>query len=305
MRSIVPIQKVFSPNGLTQPLIAMKRNLIYLPLWIVAVTILNSCASILQSKGIHPDYDSATFALKGKKALIVTTSHAVLSKPGETTGDPTGVFASEMTIPYYEFQDFGQMEVHIASIQGGEIPIDPQSFKKAIRAKEDERFLADEIFQEKVKKSIPVFSVDFKDYDVVFFAGGWGAAYDLGSEELGKKVSEAYYETDLIFGSVCHGALAFTTAKDTEGEPLIKGRTMTGVTQKQLDQLGIAFTPLHPEKELRDAGANYQCSTGKRDFFETLTVVDEEARFVTGQNQNSGHETAQKIMELSEAKTKP
>jgi hypothetical protein len=55
---------------------------------------------------------------------------------------------------------------------------------------------------------------------------------------------------------------------------------------------------LHPEEELRKAGANYQCSTGKRDVFETLTVVDEEKRFVTGQNQNSGHETAQKIMEI-------
>ena len=276
----------------------MKNLIVSAALFTLLAFGLTSCSSILKSKGVHPDYDSETFSLEGKKALIVTTSHAVLSKPGETEGEPTGVFASEMTIPYYEFQDFGNMEVHVASIQGGDIPIDPKSFKRAIRADEDKRFLEDEIFQEKVKKSIPVFSVDFKDYDVVFFAGGWGAAYDMGSEELGEKVSEAYYNSDLIFGSVCHGALAFTTAKDKNGEPLIKGRTMTGVTQNQLDQLGIAFTPLHPEKELKDAGADYQCSTGRRDFFETLTVVDEEKRFVTGQNQNSGHETSQKIMEV-------
>lgn len=276
----------------------MNNFTVSLALGIAATMLFASCSSILKSKGVHPDYDSATFNLVGKKALIVTTSHAVLSKPGETEGDATGVFASEMTIPYYEFQDFGRMEVHVASIQGGEIPIDPKSFKRAIRADEDERFLEDDIFQEKVKKSIPVFSVDFKEYDVVFFAGGWGAAYDMGSEALGEKVSDAYYHSDLIFGSVCHGALAFTTAKDTLGEPLIKGRTMTGVTQNQLDQLNIGFTPLHPEKELKDAGANYQCSTGKRDFFETLTVVDEDMRFVTGQNQNSGHETSQKIMEI-------
>ena len=264
----------------------------------VVLLMLSGCAAFLKSKGVHPDYDSASFDLKGKKALIVTTSHAVLSKPGETTGDATGVFASEMTIPYYEFQDFGHMEVHVASIQGGKIPIDPTSFKRAIRADEDERFLEDGIFLAKVNHSIPVFSVDFKEYDVVFFAGGWGAAYDMGSEELGKKVSDAYYHSDIIFGSVCHGALAFTTAKDTQDEYLIKGRTMTGVTQNQLNQLDIEFTPLHPEEELKKAGANYQCSTGKRDFFETLTVVDEEARFVTGQNQNSGHETSQMIMKL-------
>jgi len=111
-------------------------------------------------------------------------------------------------------------------------------------------------------------------------------------------VSDSYYASNVIFGSVCHGALAFVNAKDSLGQPLIQGRTMTGVTQKQLDEVGVEFTPLHPEEELRKAGANYQCSTGKRDVFETLTVVDEEKRFVTGQNQNSGHETAQKIMEI-------
>ncbi|MEL6589264.1 MAG: type 1 glutamine amidotransferase domain-containing protein [Bacteroidota bacterium] len=282
----------------------MKKDIISAVALITIALMLTSCASILKSRGLHPDHDGQTFDLKGKKALIVTTSHGVLSKPGESTGDSTGVFASEMTIPYYEFQDNGNMEVHVASIKGGQIPIDPQSFNRYLRSKEDERFMEDEIFQAKVKNSIPVFEVDFTDYDVVFFAGGWGAAYDFGNDALGQKIADAYYDTDIIFGSVCHGAIAFTTAKDRSGESLIKGRTMTGVTQNQLDQLDIAFTPLHPEEELKKAGANYQCSTGRRDFFETLTVVDEEKRFVTGQNQNSSHETGQMIMEIVESQSK-
>ena len=259
---------------------------------------LSSCKSILKSKGLHPDFDGATYDLKGKKALVVTTSHGVLNKPGETTGDSTGVFGSEMTVPYYEFLD-ANMEVHVASIKGGQIPIDPSSFKRLIRTKSDERYLNDDIFKEKVKNSIPIEDVDFNEYDVIFFAGGWGAAYDLGqSDTLAKKVSHAYYNSDVLFGSVCHGALAFVSAKDNTGQYLIKGRKMTGVTQKQLEQLKIEFTPLHPEEELRKSGAIYECSTGKRDFFETHMVVDEEKRFVTGQNQNSGHETAQKIMKI-------
>ena len=159
--------------------------------------------------------------------------------------------------------------------------------------------MEDAIFQAKAAHAIPVAEVDFKAYDVVFFSGGWGAAYDMAqSEVIAEKVSEAYYESDVIFGSVCHGALGLTSAKDKNGEPLVKGRAMTGVSQAQLDQLNIAFTPKHPEEELRAAGANYQCSTGRRDFFETLTLVDEEERFVTGQNQNSSHETAHQIMRL-------
>ncbi|MEL7341247.1 MAG: DJ-1/PfpI family protein, partial [Bacteroidota bacterium] len=222
----------------------MKKDIVFVAAWMTLVLMFASCASILKSRGLHPDHEGQTFDLKGKKALIVTTSHGVLSKPGETTGDSTGVFASEMTIPYYEFLDNGKMEVHIASIKGGQIPIDPQSFNRYLRSKEDERFMEDEIFQAKVQNSIPVFEVNFAEYDVVFFSGGWGAAYDFGNEALGQKIADAYYETDIVFGSVCHGAIAFTTAKDRSGESLIKGRTMTGVTQNQLDQLDIAFTPL-------------------------------------------------------------
>lgn len=133
---------------------------------------------------------------------------------------------------------------------------------------------------------------------MVFFAGGWGAAYDMASEMMGKKVTDAYYNSDVIFGSVCHGALAFSEAKDSTGNYLIEGRTMTGVTQKQLQQFGIEHTPKHPEEELKKSGANYQANHKRFDPFATLTVMDEEKRFITGQNQNSSHETAQLIMEL-------
>jgi putative intracellular protease/amidase len=256
---------------------------------------------------LHPDYAaSKEYDLEGKKALIITTSHGVLNKVGETTGNPTGVFGSEMTIPYYEFLDAG-MEVDVASIKGGEIPIDPQSFYFMIISKEDRRYLKDQDFQAKVKNSLKIDDVDFTQYDAIWMAGGWGAAYDLGqSEVLGEKVSEAYYAEKPIIGSVCHGALGLIQAKDTLGNYLITGRTLTGVTDKQIQEFGIALTPLHPETELRKLGVDFKSSTGNFDFLQTMTVIDEERRFVTGQNQNSGHETAQKIMGiLVERSTKP
>lgn len=263
--------------------------------------------NILHQAGLHPDYaESKDYDLKGKKALIITTSHGVLNAPGETTGNPTGVFASEMTVPYYEFQDAG-MEVDVASIKGGEIPVDPQSFLFMIKSKADDRYLEDNIFQEKVKKSLRIDDIDFTKYDAIWMAGGWGAAYDLGqSEVLGEKVSEAYYAQKPTIGSVCHGALGLIQARDTLGNFLITGRTMTGVTDKQLKELGITVTPLHPETELRKLGVNFKSNTGNRDMLQTITVIDEERRFVTGQNQNSGHETAQKMMGIiAEKSSKP
>jgi hypothetical protein len=50
------------------------------------------------------------------------------------------------------------------------------------------------------------------------------------------------------------------------------------------------ITPMHTESQLRKAGAIYESQTAFRDMFATHVVVDNEQRFVTGQNQNSGLE---------------
>jgi putative intracellular protease/amidase len=206
--------------------------------------------------------------------------------------------ASELTHPYYGFLDAG-MQVDVASVKGGPIPIDPQTLNFVIRTPEDERYLEDPALQAKVKNSLRIDDVDFTQYDAIFLSGGWGAAYDLGySDVLGRKVTEAYYAEMPILGSVCHGALGFIRAKDRDGNLLIAGRKMTGVSDKQVHELGIDVTPQHPETELRKAGVTYESATAFRDMFATHVVVDDEHRFVTGQNQNSGHETAHKMMEL-------
>ena len=279
----------------------MKKILkIAIPLIIVfALFVRFALPSILHKAGLHATYvDAKDYDLKGKKALIITTSHDVLNAPGETTGNPTGVAASELTVPYYEFLDAG-MEVDVASIKGGKIPIDPQTLIFLVKTPEDERFLKDEIFQEKVNQSLKIDPIDFTQYDAIFISGGWGAAYDLGySKVLGEKISKAYYAKTPIIGSVCHGALGLIQAKDTLGNYLITGRTMTGVTDKQIKELGITLTPQHPESELRKLGVNFKSNTAFRDVFAHITVVDEERRFVTGQNQNSGYETAQKMKQI-------
>jgi len=267
---------------------------------ITAVVIAILLPKILKSLGLHPDYHAGQkYDLQGKKALLVTTSHGVLSKPGATTGKPTGAFGSELTVPYYEFLDAG-MQVDVASIKGGEVPIDPQSFYYFLITEEDKRFLKDPVVQDKIKNSPSIDDVDFTNYDLIFFVGGWGPSYDFAqSERLAEQVSAAYYAKTPIMGSVCHGALAFVSAKDDAGKPLVAGRKMTGVTQGQLDFFGIKFTPKHPEEELRKAGADFRANHHPvADIFATVTIVDDEQRFVTGQNQNSGHETAQKMMEL-------
>ena len=256
--------------------------------------------TLLHKAGLHPEYLGEIAQVPaGKRALIIATNQAVLSAPGETTGPATGVMASEITHPYYNFFDAG-IAVDIASIQGGNIPVDPQTLSRIVKTPEDDRFMADPEFLAKVKNSLRVADVDFTQYDIIFMSGGWGAAYDLGySPVLGEKVSDAFYAAHRpVIGGVCHGVLGLINAKDREGNLLIAGRRMTGVTDKQIKELGISSTPQHPETELRKAGVVFESKSAFRDFFATHVVVDNEQRFVTGQNQNSGHETAQKMMAI-------
>ena len=265
--------------------------------------VLLSLPTILHKAGLHPTYSGPAVSLPGKRALIITTSHDVLAAPGETEGEATGVAASELTHPYYTFLD-GGMDVDLASIRGGEIPIDPQTLRFIVKSQEDERYLNDKLAQAKVNNAIPIAGVDIGQYDIVFLAGGWGAAYDLAqSPELAAKVSEAYYgDKAAVMGGVCHGVLGLVNAYDRDGNLLIAGRRMTGVTDKQIQELGIEMTPLHPETELRKAGVVFESQTAFRDIFATHVTADDEQRFVTGQNQNSGLETAHTMMRIVSAR---
>ena len=278
----------------------MKKMLVGLGILVsLLVVVATALPTILHAAGLHPDYEGAQVDLPGKRALIITTSHSVLAAPGETEGPETGVMASEFTHPYYSFLDAG-MDVDMASIQGGQIPIDPQTLSYVIRSPEDERYLNDSVAQTKVRNSLAIADVDVSQYDIVFISGGWGAAYDLAqSPVMASKVSEAYYgDRTAVIGGVCHGVLGLVNAKDKEGNTLISGRRMTGVTDKQVKELGIEITPLHPETELRKAGALFESRAAFRDLFATHVVVDDEQRFVTGQNQNSGLETAHRMMQV-------
>ena len=269
---------------------------ISLSLIILVGIIAISLPSLLTLAGLHPKFDGDAFNLDGKKALIIATNHGVLNKPGETSGKPTGLFLSELSIPYYDFKK-SNIQVEIASIKGGNIPLEPLPY--FIETKEDKNFKKDKIAMNKLQNSKSIKDIDFTEFDIIFISGGWGAAYDLGySQLLGIKISEAYYSSNAIIGGICHGVLGFINAKDKDGNLLISGRKMTGVTDKQIKELGITFTPQHPEEELRKAGVIFESKSAFRDMFATFTVVDDEKRFVTGQNQNSGHETAYQIMKL-------
>ena len=246
---------------------------------------------LLQKFGVHPkDREAVTLDMRGTRALCIATNHGVLD-----IGVATGVFGSELTVPYYVFLDAG-MRVDVASPLGGVIPVDPLSMKAEIRTPDDDRLLGDADFRRKLMQSLPIADVDFTRYDVIYFAGGWGAAVDDGqSAVLGRQVSEANAAGGVI-GGICHGPLGLLQARTPQGELLVKGRRITAVTDKQVHELGVAITPLHPETALRQAGALFESQRHPaRDFFANHYVADGD--LITGQNQNAGPMVARLMMQ--------
>jgi putative intracellular protease/amidase len=251
---------------------------------------------LLQQFGVHPrDREAVALEMIGTRALCIATNHGVLD-----IGVPTGVFGSELTVPYYVFLDAG-MKVDVASPAGGTIPVDPLSMKELIRTPDDDRLLGDEELRGKLMKSLGIDGLDFTSYDIIYFAGGWGAAFDLGqSELLGRKVSEAH-AAGRVIGGICHGPLGLLKARTLNGELLVKGRRLTAVTDKQIHELGVELTPLHPESALRAAGALFEGRHHPaRDFFANHFVADGD--LITGQNQNAGPMVARLMMQRVLAK---
>jgi putative intracellular protease/amidase len=168
------------------------------------------------------------------------------------------------------------------------------SLRPIIRSAADDRFLADDELRRKVNESLPVGDVPIDDYDLIYLAGGWGAAFDFAtSEELGDAVTAAA-AANLVIGGICHGPLGLVNALAPNGSPLVHGRKISAVTDKQVRELGISLTPFHPETELRKRGADFESEHRFRDPFANHWVVD--GNLVTGQNQNAGPMVAQEMM---------
>jgi putative intracellular protease/amidase len=99
-----------------------------------------------------------------------------------------------------------------------------------------------------------------------------------------------------VIGGICHGPLGLLKARSASGELLVKGRRLTAVTDKQIHELGVAITPLHPESALRAAGALFEGKHHRaRDFFANHFVADGD--LITGQNQNAGPMVARLMMQ--------
>ena len=240
---------------------------------------------------------------KPKRAAIVISNPAVST----STGWPVGFWWSELTHPYYAFTEAG-WEVDIYSPDGGACVSDAMSDPEDASQWQAEDVISrgykhDPRFMALVEHTAPVRDLDVDAYDVLVVAGGQGPMFTFReATDLHAKFA-AFYETGKVTAALCHGTAILAFATLSTGEPLVKGKTVTGfpnVEEDRADQMtwdagalpaGQHIMPWRIEDSLRALGANYIQAGAFRSF------AIRDGNLVTGQQNYSGADVAQKILE--------
>ena len=238
-----------------------------------------------------------------KRAAIVISNSAVST----TTGWPVGFWWAELTHPYFAFTEAG-WEVDVYSPNGGDCQWDGMSDPE-----DDSQWQAEDVisrgykhdpdFMQLVQNTKPVDDLDVEDYDVMMVAGGQGPMFTLEqAENLHRKFSE-FYESGKLTAALCHGTAILRYAKLSDGQPLVRGKTVTGFANIEEDfadqavwdagalPTGQHVTPWRIEDEVKKLGANYI----QAGLWKGFAIRD--GNLVTGQQNFSGAEVAQVILE--------
>ena len=220
------------------------------------------------------------------KILIVLTSHDQLG----TTGNKTGFWLEEFASPYYHFKDAG-VEVSLASPLGGQPPLDPKSHEPAFQTDATRRFDADPAAQLELANTAAMAAMKEEDFDAVFYPGGHGPLWDLHNDTNSIALIESFLAAGKPVGAVCHAPAVLLRAKDQHGDPLVKGKNVTGFSNSEEAAVGLTdVVPYLLEDQLIAMGGNYQ----KVADWNPLAVVD--GLIITGQNPGSSEAVAQALL---------
>ena len=239
---------------------------------------------------------------KPKRVAIVISNPAVST----TSGWPVGFWWAELTHPYFHFTEIGY-EVEIFSPDGGACTVDAMSDPEDASQWQAEDVISrgykhDPAFVKRVANTRIVDEIDVSTFDAIVVAGGQGPMFTFDKAvNLHKKFAE-FYEAGKVAAALCHGVAILRYATLSNGEPLVKGKTVTGFANIEEDfadeavwslgamPRGTHLMPWRIEDELRKLGANYI----QAGLWKGFAIRD--GNLITGQQNFSGSETAEVII---------
>jgi putative intracellular protease/amidase len=237
-----------------------------------------------------------------KRIAIVLANPAV----SPTTGWPVGFWWSELTHPWYVFAEQGY-ETEVFSYAGGRVepdalsdPGDPSGYSAGDLITQG--FIHTPKLMALLQDTKPVAAVDVDAFDAILVAGGQAPMVTMeGATALHARFTE-FFVAGKVAAALCHGSAVLRYARLPGGEPLVKGRTVTGFANVEEDFADNAVwsygllsrdqhvQPWRIEDELKALGANYVQAGLWRGF------AIRDGNLVTGQQNFSGEETARAIV---------
>lgn len=222
------------------------------------------------------------------KILMVLTSHAQLGNTGKTTG----FWLEELAAPYYTFVDAGA-EVTLASPAGGQPPLDPKSSEPEAQTETTRRFEADQVAMQALAHTHPLSEVMGQDFDAVFYPGGHGPLWDLAKDQHSILLIEQSLQANKPVALVCHAPGVLRQVKDAEGQPVVKGKSVTGFSNTEEKAVGLTdIVPFLVEDMLKDKGGHYSKAG------DWQVYVQQDGLLITGQNPASSAATAEALLKV-------
>jgi len=219
--------------------------------------------------------------------LFVLTSHDQLGD----TGKKTGFWVEEFANPYYTLLDKGAT-ITIATPKGGAAPIDPSSDSPDAATSDTDRFNKDAEAKERIANTKVLASINADDFDAVFYPGGHGPLWDLANDKTSIALIEKFNSQQKPIAFVCHAPAALKDVKDANGNPLVKGKKVTGFTNTE--EAAVQLTDIVPflvEDMLNENGGIYS----KKEDWAAYAIKD--GNLITGQNPASSELVARKLIE--------
>ena len=221
------------------------------------------------------------------KILMVLTSHDVLGN----TGRKTGFWLEEFAAPYYVFRDAG-VTLMLASVKGGQPPIDPKSDLPENQTPAMTRFKNDPAAQRELASTVLLKDMRSEDFDAVFYPGGHGPMWDLVDNTDSVELIESFYNSGKPVAAVCH-APAVLHRVVYQGAPIVKGKRVTGFANSEEEEVQLTHVvPFLVEDELKRLGGLYEQASNWQSFVITDGLL------ITGQNPASSTAGAQALIKL-------
>ncbi|MDL2340093.1 MAG: type 1 glutamine amidotransferase domain-containing protein [Pseudomonadota bacterium] len=218
--------------------------------------------------------------------LMVLTSH---DKLGDT-GKKTGFWLEEFAAPYYVLKDAGHT-ITLASPKGGQPPLDPKSDEPGAQTDATKRFKADPAAQAQLAATATLASIDGAKFDGVFYPGGHGPLWDLAEDKTSKALIEQTLADGKPVALVCHAPAVLRNVAAADGQPLVKGRKVTGFTNEEEAAVGLTdVVPFLLEDVLKAQGAEFS----QGGVFAPHVVSD--GLLITGQNPPSSAPAAEALL---------